>query len=90
MKISRLRLFKKAFASLIGLILSLIIVAILFCILLNNYLRETPMDKETEESLSQERIDTTSYKTIVDSTREKMEDANQKLLERAKELENLR
>ncbi len=48
------------------------------------------MDKETEESLSQERIDTTSYKTIVDSTREKMEDANQKLLERAKELENLR
>ena len=86
----QLRLFRKAFVSLIGLILSLIIIAVLVCVLLNTYSRKSPVDKKTEESLSQEGINASSYKTIVDSSREKIKDANQKILERAKELEDLK
>ncbi len=86
----QLRLFRKAFVSLIGLILSLIIIAVLVCVLLNTYSGKPPVDKKREESLSQEGINASSYKTIVDSSREKIEDANQKILERAKELEDLK
>lgn len=79
----QLQLPKKAFASLIGLILSLFIIAVLFCVLRNVYFKKSPMDmdKRTRESLLQEGVDTTSYRTIVDTTREKVKGINKKMLE---------
>ena len=69
---------KKGFVSLIGMLLTLGIIIFLVYILLNTYLKPTIMDSETS-----------SYKSIADGVRDRVEEINKKTLEQTKQLQNL-
>lgn len=69
---------KKGFASLIGMLLTLVIISFLIYILLNTYLKPTIVDHGTS-----------NYKSIADSVRNRVEELNKKSLEQTNQLENL-
>ncbi len=79
--------FKNGFAF-IELLLVIAIILFLFYKVINLYFKKTPtINKETEKALSEQGIDTTNYKSIVGSTREKIQDIQ---TQRIKELENIK
>ncbi len=77
---------KKGFASLIGLVLAVAIVCFLAYIALNTYFKRPIADKSLNQTLSEQKIDTTSYQSLIKSTKSKIEDITQ---QRSQELENL-
>ncbi|MBU0710007.1 MAG: hypothetical protein KJ923_03195 [Candidatus Omnitrophica bacterium] len=63
----------KAGFTFIGIILALAIVLFLGYIVLNSYLNMPGIDKETKKLISEQGIDTTTYKTVIDTTKETMQ-----------------
>jgi uncharacterized protein YneF (UPF0154 family) len=58
----------------IEILIVLAIVCFIFYKIMNLYFKKGPViNKETEKALSEQGIDTANYKTITDSTREKIE-----------------
>ena len=68
--------FKEYKSGFVFLELVLVLAIILFLCyrLLNMYFKKPSLDKETKKVLTEQGIDTTSYKATLDSTREKVED----------------
>ena len=81
---------RSGFASLIGLILTLAIILILAYVAFKVYFEMPVRDEEIKGALSEQGIDTSSYQSITESTREKVKDVNKQLLQRQKQLEDLR
>lgn len=75
---------KKAQLSLIGILAALLIIGLLSYYSFKAYFK--PVDKQTKETLTQENIDTTNYQTVADSARQKVNEINKKMQNRAKEL----
>lgn len=75
--------FKKGFA-LLELLLVISIVLFIFFKIFNLYLKKTSIDAETEKSLSDAGSDTRNYKTVLDSTKEKVGQINRVILNRGK------
>ncbi len=72
----------------IGLLLVLAIILFLFYKAINFYFKKPlTINKETEEALFEQDIDTINYKSILDSTKEKIQDIQ---TQRMKQLENIR
>jgi len=82
--------YDSGFASLIGLLITLALMCLLVYIAFNTYFKTPVTDKETKKSLSQQGIDSSSYKTILDSSRNKVKDIQKQLKEQTEELEGLR
>ena len=80
------RHLEKGFAFL-ELLLVLLIIPFIFFKVINFYFKRSPVNKEDEKSLSEQGIDTRNYKTVLDSSREKIQDINEQAINRAKELE---
>ena len=59
---------------LIELLLVLAIIMFIAFKVLNFYFKKPSLNKETQRVISEQGIDTTSYKSITDSTRNKLED----------------
>jgi len=79
--------FNKGFGF-IGILLVLAIICFLFYKVMNLYFKKTPtINKETQKTLSEQGINTANYKSIVDSTREKVQDIQ---AQHFKELEEIR
>ena len=79
--------FKGGFAF-IELFLVIVIILFLFYKVINLYFKKTPtINKETEKSLSEQGINTTNYKTIVDSTKERIQNVE---TQHMKELEEIK
>lgn len=80
---------KKEFRRGFGLIEILLVLAIIFFFFYkvsNLYFKKTiTTAKETESTLSEQGINTASYKTIFDSTKDKVRDYNEKIEEQNKE-----
>jgi len=74
----------KGFGSLIGLLLTAVMIAFLCYIMMKVYVKGPSMDKKTKEILEEESIDTSSSKGILDSTKKKIEDINKQAAERNK------
>jgi len=65
---------RKGFA-LLEILLVLLVIAILYVAMTMYYKKPMP-DKESQKLLSSQGIDTTSYKTILDSTKKKLQDVS--------------
>ena len=78
---------KRGFVSFVGLLLTLAIIAILFYLVYNCYFKIIPGGKKLEKNLSEEGIDTRNLQTILDSTKQKVEDINKQMSERIKQTE---
>jgi Tfp pilus assembly protein PilV len=85
MKEKRISMRRNGFA-LLELLLTAIIVLLLFFAFAKLYLKKSPLDKESQQSLQQQGIDTTNYKTTLDSTKAKLKAIE---AQRAQELEGL-
>ena len=83
MKRDLIQNLKGVFLSILGLILSLAIILIFSYMILNSYFKSPVLNKEAEKSLSEQGIDTSSHKAILDSTKERVQDINKQILDRA-------
>ncbi|MCX5705844.1 MAG: prepilin-type N-terminal cleavage/methylation domain-containing protein [Candidatus Omnitrophica bacterium] len=68
-----MRKFKAGFGF-IEILLVLAIIAFIAYKVFNVYFKKTSLDKETQKIISEQGIDTTSYKSTIDSTRDKLKD----------------
>lgn len=73
---------------LIGLILAVAIVCFMVFFVLKTYVHNPVVDERTQKALSEQGIDASSQRAVLDSTREKMRDINKQILDREKQLEN--
>lgn len=78
----------KGFFSMVGLLLSVAIVCFLAYFALNVYFKPSPVvgDKETQTQMSQEGINTSSYQSLLDSTKERIKKVEQQELNRPNEI----
>jgi len=77
------------FVGLLELLLAVSIILFLAYKMYNSYFKRPIADKPTEKIVSEQGIDTTNAKTVVDSTRQKLKAIDQQSMDRMKELENL-
>ena len=89
MKRNRFRVSKGGFFTLLGLLLATAIIGAIWY-MVYVYSRKPSVDKETEELLLEQDINTSSHQATLDSTRKKIQDINRKLLNREKEIESMR
>ena len=82
---------KKGFA-LLGILLSTVIICFLWYIASSTYFKKPSFDKQSQEVLSKQDggINTANYQTILDSVKTETKDINEKLLERSRQIENIR
>jgi uncharacterized tellurite resistance protein B-like protein len=79
---------KGGFFTLIGMILAIAIIALLMYFVVNTYLKQPKgMDKDTAQELRKHDIDPSNYQTILDSTRQKMDQINKQRMRRFDQLE---
>lgn len=79
---------RKAFVFL-EILLVLIVISFLVYIALKTYFKKPTMDKETEKILTEQGIDTSNQKAILDSARDKVREINKQQLNYEKAVENL-
>ena len=86
----RLNKFRAGFG-LVEILFTLAIIYFLYYVTANYYFKKTPLgaNKDTEKFVVQQGINPTSYKTIVDTVKEKLSKASEEQDKRAKELENV-
>ncbi len=77
---------EKGFLSLLGLLFTLAIILFVCYIMINTYLRKPISDKSTEKVISEQNIDTSSYQSIVDTTRKRVQDIEKQAEERQNQL----
>ena len=90
MRRSHIRISSKGFISLLGLVLTLAIITIVLSMLLKVYFRRPVSTYEDQELFSQEDGDVSTHQGILDNTRKTLEDYNKSILEREREIENIR
>jgi type IV secretory pathway TrbF-like protein len=76
----------QGFVSLIGMLLTLIIICFLVYTMLNIYFKPGVVEKTAGKNMQASGIDTSSYKSIVDSTKDKVKEINQRSQERVDQL----
>ncbi len=64
----------KAGFGFIEILLALAIIAFIAYKVFNVYFKKTSLDKDTQKIISEQGIDTTSSKSTIDSTRDKLKD----------------
>jgi hypothetical protein len=80
---------KRCFASLLGMILSLVIIGILCIMLLRSYQTAVKTDKASNGMLKEEGIDSSNSRTLVETTRQKVNEINAQLLEKEKKYNSM-
>lgn len=76
------------FVSLLGVLLTLVIISVLSYMVFKNYYSATPQsDKSIEKPLAEAGINTTSYSTVLDSTKTRINDLSQQQMKAAEQLE---
>ncbi len=76
--------------TLLGLLLTLGIILLLFYLAMNTYFKKPAVDKETQDSLSGQGIDASSYTTVMDSTKKKVKEIENQMSDYEKQLEKTR
>jgi type II secretory pathway pseudopilin PulG len=89
MECKQTKRFKSGFAFLEILLVAVVIIVLCY-LALKSYLKNPSMDKTTQEVLSQQGIDTSSQKAVLDSARERIKDLNKQILGQEKQVEDLK
>jgi Tfp pilus assembly protein PilE len=76
----------KGFIGLLEILITTAIIGVLMYIMLKHYSETPAIDKETKKAMSEQGIDTTNYKTIVDTTRTSVQAIQEKEAQRIKEI----
>ncbi len=76
----------KAGFAFIELLLVLLTVMFIYYLISKFYFGRTPLNKEVDQTLAQQGIDTANYKTILDSTKAKIADIQQRQEEEIREI----
>jgi len=74
---------------LIELVLVLLTIILLYYLSAKFYFKRPSLNKEVEKTLVQQGIDTTNYKTILDSTKAKLNNIQKQQEERANKFESM-
>jgi len=77
------------FVGILGILFTLVIICILILIMFKGYGNKGIFNKEMKRVLSKEGIDTSTYKTTIDSTKKKLNRINKDYNDRLKQLDQL-
>ena len=83
-----LQIRKTAGFALIELVLALLTIIFLYYLISKFYFTRSSLNKEVEQTLVQQGIDTTNYKTILDSTKAKLANIQEQQAKQANEATN--
>lgn len=78
---------EKGFVLLVGILITAIIIAVLFFLMLKIYIKGPSVKKETAEIMEEAGIDTSDYKGVLESTKNKIDDLNKQSADRAYQYE---
>ena len=78
---------KKGFVSLVGILITIIIIAISFFLMLKIYIKGPSVKKETAEIMEEAEIDASDYKGALEGTKNKIDDLNKQSADRAGQYE---
>lgn len=67
----------KGYITLVGILLVVVIIGVLYYASANSYFKKPLLDEETHELVEKEGIDTSTYKSLLDSTKEKAKEYEQ-------------
>lgn len=81
--------FNQGFATLIGLLLTMAIICLLGYIAYKVYFKPPAQQKGIPEALSGQGIDSSTYRSVLESSRKQIEETNREILERARQLEEM-
>lgn len=81
--------FNNGFVTLIGILLTMVIICILSYTAFKVYFKGSPQRKGIVDTFSEQGLDTANYQSVLDSSRKEIERANKKVIDRAKQLEEL-
>jgi type II secretory pathway pseudopilin PulG len=83
-----IRSFKnnKGFIGLIEILIAIVIISGLMYFMLKRFAGTPVLDKDTKKAMSEQGIDSTNYKTIVDTTRTSVQAIQEKEAQRLKEI----
>jgi competence protein ComGC len=76
----------KGFIGLLEILLAIVIIGFLMFFMLKRYTATPVLDKDTKKAMSEQGIDSTNYKTIVDTTRTSVQAIQEKEAQRLKEI----
>jgi predicted membrane protein len=77
---------RNGFFTILGTLLAVAIILFLCYLLLNNYFKKPLLDNKTQGVLSEQGINTSNYRTILDSTKDKLKDIEKQALNREGQL----
>ena len=76
----------KGFIGLLEILIAIVIIGGLMYFMLKRYTTTPVLDKDTKKAMSDQGIDSTNYKTIVDTTRTSVQAIQEKQAQRLKEI----
>lgn len=80
---------KNGFFTLLGIVLTMAIILVLFYYLFNTYFKQPVVDKESQKSFNEYNIDTANYKTIMDSTRDRVKGIEKDMLNQSQQWQDM-
>jgi len=82
-------MMKRGFG-LLELLLALVAIMFLYFLALKPYFKKLAPDTTSKEMLSSQGIDTSSYKTVLESTKNKLQEIDKQTMEREKSVEDIK
>ncbi len=76
--------------SLIAMLLSLVIIAVVYYFISKANLSTSTLGKKTKKTLNEHGIDTSNYKEMIDSTKKQVDDINKRIKEKEKQLQEFK
>lgn len=76
--------------SLLGILLAIAIVILLYYAAMKVYFRGPVVDKKTQQSLAEQGIDSTDYKKMIDTAKNKLGEIEKKMKKREKQLRKIK
>ncbi len=81
---------KSGFIGIVSLLVMAAIMCTVFYFAMNAYYKSSSIDKETKQAIEQQHIDTTSYKSVLESTTAQIKQIEQLHWQKAVEMDNYR
>jgi type II secretory pathway pseudopilin PulG len=82
---------KQSGFSLIGMLLAIILIAVAYYFIAkSNFSTATLLDKKTKKVLTEQGINTSDYKKMIDTTQSKVDEINKKIIEQQKKIQDIK
>ena len=75
------------FVGILSVLLALVVVGFLYFVMLNPYRTQPVIENSVEKTIQEQHIDTTTYKSVLDSTKSEVKRLEQLQLEQAQQMD---